>query len=65
MGEATKNLSKNFTKKHSNVEWRELAGLRDKLIHHYFGINWKRVWNVVKNLIPKIEDKLRKTLEVI
>jgi len=63
MGEATKNLSKNFTKKHSNVEWRELAELRDKLIHHYFGINWKRVWNVVKNLIPKIEDKLRKTLE--
>lgn len=40
MDEATKNLSEDFRKKHSNAEWRELAGLRDKLIHHYFGINW-------------------------
>lgn len=63
IGEATKNLSEDFRKKYSDVEWKELAGLRDKLIHHYFGVNWKRVWDVVKNLIPKIEDKLRKTLE--
>lgn len=63
IGEATKNLSEDFRKKYSDVEWRELAGLRDKLIHHYFGINWKRVWDVVKNLIPKIEDKLRRALE--
>ena len=63
IGEATKNLSEDFRKKHSDIEWRELAGLRDKLIHHYFGINWKRVWDVIKNLIPEIEDKLRKILE--
>ena len=63
IGEATKNLSEDFRKKHSDIEWRELAGLRDKLIHHYFGINWKRVWDVIKNLIPEIEDKLRKISE--
>ena len=39
IGEATKNLSEDFRKKYSDVEWRELAGLRDKLIHHYFSIN--------------------------
>ncbi|GAI48394.1 unnamed protein product [marine sediment metagenome] len=63
IGEATKNLSEDFRKKHPDIEWRELAGLRDKLIHHYFGINWKRVWDVIKNLIPEIEDKLRKISE--
>ncbi|GAI75824.1 unnamed protein product [marine sediment metagenome] len=63
IGEATKNLSEDFRKKHSDIEWRELAGLRDKLIHHYFSINWKRVWDVIKNLIPGIEDKLRKISE--
>ena len=39
IGEATKNLSEDFRKKYSDVEWRELAGLRDKLLHHYFSIN--------------------------
>jgi len=63
IGEATKSLSEDFRKKHSDIEWRELAGLRDKLIHHYFSINWKRVWDVIKNLIPEIEDKLRKISE--
>ncbi len=38
IGGASKNLSKNFREKHSNIEWRELSGLRDKLIHYYFGI---------------------------
>jgi len=63
IGEATKNLSEDFRKKHSNIEWRELAGLRDKLIHYYFGISWKRVWDVIKSVIPEIESKLRKILK--
>ena len=63
IGEASKNLSKNFREKHSNIEWRELSGLRDKLIHYYFGIKWDRVWDVIKKVIPEIEDKLKKILE--
>ena len=63
IGEATKNLSKDFRKKHSAIKWRELAGLRDKLIHYYFGVKWERVWDVIKNVIPEIEDKLKSLLD--
>ena len=63
IGEAAKNLSKSFKEKHSDITWRELAGLRDKLIHYYFGIKWEIVWDVIKNVIPEIEGKLKVLLE--
>ncbi len=62
IGEATKNLSKSFREKHSDIKWREMSALRDKLIHKYFGVNWNRVWDVIKNMIPEIEDKLKRVL---
>jgi uncharacterized protein with HEPN domain len=63
IGEATKNLSKSFTEQHTDIKWKELAGLRDKLIHHYFGLKWDRIWDVIKNVIPGVENKLRELLE--
>lgn len=61
MGEAAKNISSAFKARYPDVPWKEIAGLRDKLIHFYFGIDYKIVWSVVKKELPK----LRKQIEAI
>lgn len=58
IGEAAKNLSEEFKTRHLTVKWKEIAGLRDKLIHHYFGVNWKRVWDVVEKRIPTLKEQI-------
>jgi len=58
IGEATKNVSAEFRERYPNIKWREMAGLRDKLIHHYFGVNLKRVWDVVVTQIPKLKAQI-------
>lgn len=64
IGEAAKNLSAEFKERNRDIEWKKISGLRDKIIHYYFGVNWDIVWNVIGNrlsgLKEKIEDILRK-----
>jgi len=40
IGEAVKNISNDLKKRHQDIEWRKIAGMRDKIIHYYFGVNW-------------------------
>ena len=54
IGEAAKHVPESVRNKYPAVPWKEMAGMRDKVIHFYFGVNYKRVWLVVKNDIPKI-----------
>lgn len=56
IGEAVKNLSADFKKRHKEIEWKKVAGLRDKIIHYYFGVNWDIVWDVIKNRLPKLKE---------
>ncbi|MEA1870040.1 MAG: DUF86 domain-containing protein [Euryarchaeota archaeon] len=63
IGEATKNLPEEFKEKYPMVEWKKIAGLRDKLIHHYFGINWDIVWDVIENKLPDLEKEIRILIE--
>ncbi|MBD2314044.1 DUF86 domain-containing protein [Desertifilum sp. FACHB-1129] len=54
MGEATKRLSDNFRKQHPELPWRELAGLRDRLVHDYKNIDLDILWDVVSVEIPAL-----------
>jgi len=58
IGEAVKNLPDDIKEKHPEVEWREIAGLRDILAHKYFEINVKIIWDIIKNKIPELKDQI-------
>lgn len=62
IGEAVKHLSADFKKKHKEIEWKKIAGLRDKIIHYYFGVNWDILWDVIKNRLPKLKEQLEEIL---
>ena len=63
IGEAAKNISDNLTDNYSHIPWKEMAGLRDKLIHHYFGVNFDIVWNIIKADLPGIALQIEKILK--
>lgn len=54
MGEATKSLPGEIRNKYPQIPWKELAGVRDRLIHLYFGVNYDIVWDIVKKELPNI-----------
>ncbi len=60
IGEATKNLSINFKKVNDQIPWKEIIGTRDKMIHHYFGINVDMVWDIIVKDLPELKKQLNK-----
>ena len=64
IGEATKRLPEDFKEKHADVEWRQIAGMRDRLIHGYFSIDYDIVWDVITNKVPALQHELEKILEM-
>ncbi|MBA7551108.1 hypothetical protein ES705_43643 [subsurface metagenome] len=63
IGEATKKISEEFKQKYPHVNWREMAGMRDVLIHGYFGINYNIVWDVVVNYIPPLLESMNEIIK--
>ena len=58
IGEATKNISDELKEKYPNVEWKKIAGTRDKITHHYFGPNTDLIFNIAKHDIPRLEIEI-------
>lgn len=63
IGEAAKKVPDDFRAQHSNIEWRSMAGMRDRLIHDYFGVDYELVWDVVRNRVPELRRQLAAVLE--
>jgi uncharacterized protein with HEPN domain len=63
IGEAVKTLPNDVRERYADIEWRSLAGMRDKLIHHYFGVDYSIVWDVVKNKLPGLGIQITKVIQ--
>ena len=56
IGEVVKRLSLDFRQSHPEIQWRQIAGMRDRLVHDYDEVNLDLVWQVIKNFIPELLD---------
>ena len=59
IGEATKNLPRPFKSAHPEAPWKDIAGMRDKLVHHYFGVDLNYVWGVIKDELPHLQQQIQ------
>lgn len=62
IGEAVKNLSTDLKNRNPEISWKRIAGMRDQLIHGYFGVNLDLVWGVVAHEIPALRTKIEQLL---
>ncbi|MGC9331565.1 MAG: DUF86 domain-containing protein [Bacteroidales bacterium] len=63
IGEASKNIPADFKIKWKTIKWKNMAGMRDRLIHDYMGVNYSIVWDVIKNKIPELQKQISEVIE--
>ena len=65
IGEAVKHISPSLTMSHPSIPWKQIAGMRDKLIHEYFGVDLNLVWDVVATGLPEFDRKISEILKTL
>jgi uncharacterized protein with HEPN domain len=65
IGEAVKNLPPDFKERYTNIPWQQIAGMRDVLIHEYFGVDLNLTWQTVREDIPSLKSELEEILRQI
>ena len=65
IGEATKRISPELKSKHTNIAWKEIAGLRDVLIHDYEDVDLPAVWQIIQNDIPTLKTNIQKIINTL
>ena len=63
IGEATKNVPETIRQQYPQVPWRDMAGMRDRIIHRYFAVNYVLVWDTVRDHIPPLQPIIKQILK--
>ena len=63
IGEASKNLPDNFKKEYSDINWKDIIGTRDKIIHNYFGVDLKIIWDIIRTDLPRLKKDIEKIIK--
>lgn len=63
IGEATKKIPTDVKNAWQSISWRQMAGMRDRLVHDYMGVNYYIVWDVAKNIIPELTNQIQEVID--
>jgi len=63
IGEAAKHIPEDIVQKHKEIPWKKMAGMRDRLIHFYFGVKQDLVWRTIKQDLPEIKPLIKKIID--